>query len=141
MFGRAGGDRRRGAGACPAAQEHAGRGTSPLTRDVLRRRHEQGPAKPTADAAPALSIPERILLFCVASGTDWEHAGITGTTVTAMIVRGLIQRDPAGRPWLTKEGRAVLAARPTAMAGFGDLNRACDPRRALADLSCHHRGS
>ena len=38
------------------------------------------------------------------------HAGITGMTVTAMIVRGLIQRDPAGRLWLTKEGRAVLAA-------------------------------
>jgi hypothetical protein len=68
------------------------------------------PAKPMADAAPALSIPERVLLFCVASDTDWEHAGITGTTVTAMIVRGLIQRDPAGRLWLTKEGRAVLAA-------------------------------
>jgi hypothetical protein len=68
------------------------------------------PARPTADAAPALSIPERVLLFCVASDTDWEHAGITGTTVTAMIVRGLIQRDPAGRLWLTKEGRAVLAA-------------------------------
>ena len=68
------------------------------------------PAKPTADAAPALSIPERVLLFCVASDTDWEHAGITGTTVTAMIVRGLIQRDPAKGLWLTKEGRAGLAA-------------------------------
>jgi hypothetical protein len=51
------------------------------------------PAKPTADAAEG--IPERILLFCVASDTDWEHAGI--------------QRD-AGRLWLTKVGRAVLAA-------------------------------
>ena len=38
--------------------------------------------------------------FCVAS----DHAGIMGMTLTAMIVRGLIQRDPAG------EGRAVLAA-------------------------------
>jgi hypothetical protein len=44
------------------------------------------PAKPTAAAAPARSIPERVLLFCVASDTDWEHAGITGTAVTAMIV-------------------------------------------------------
>jgi hypothetical protein len=57
-----------------------------------------------AAAAPALSIPERILLFCVASDTDWEHADIT-----AMIVRGLIQRD-AGRLRLTKEGRAGLTA-------------------------------
>ena len=68
------------------------------------------PARPTAAAAPPLSIPERVLLFCVASDTDWEHAGITGMTVTAMIVRGLIQRDPAGRLWPTKEGRTVLAA-------------------------------
>jgi hypothetical protein len=27
-----------------------------------------------------------------------------------MIVRDLIQRNPAGRLWLTKEGRAVLVA-------------------------------
>ena len=73
------------------------------------------PAKPTADASPGLSIPEPVLLFCVASDTDWEHAGITGTTVTAMIVRGLIQRD-AGRLRLTTEGRAVLAA-PLAKGG------------------------
>jgi len=61
------------------------------------------PAKLTADAASALSTPERVLMFCVASDTDWGHA-ITGTTVTAMIVRGLIQRDPVG------EGRAVQTA-------------------------------
>jgi hypothetical protein len=35
-----------------------------------------------------------------------RHHGHDGTV---MIVRGLIQRDPAGRPLLTKEGRAVLA--------------------------------
>ena len=66
--------------------------------------------KADAPGRLTLSIPERILLFCVASDTDWEHAGITGTTVTAMIVRGFIQRDPAGRLWMTKEGHAVLAA-------------------------------
>jgi hypothetical protein len=27
-----------------------------------------------------------------------------------MIVKGLIQRDPTARLWLTKEGRSVLAA-------------------------------
>jgi hypothetical protein len=71
-------------------------------------------ARPKPDSAAvqaaALSIPGRVLLFWVARDTDWEHAGIPGTTVTAMIVRGLIQRDPEGRLWLTKEGRAVLAA-------------------------------
>jgi hypothetical protein len=45
-------------------------------------------------------------LIKYASDTDWEHAGIMGATVTAMIVRGLIRCDPAGRLWLTKEGRA-----------------------------------
>jgi hypothetical protein len=39
--------------------------------------------------------PERVLLLRVASGTDWEPAGITGARVTAIIVRGLVQRDPA----------------------------------------------
>jgi hypothetical protein len=58
------------------------------------------PAKAKPDAAPALSIPERILLFCVASGTDWERAGITGATVTAM----------GGRLRLTPGGRSALDA-------------------------------
>jgi hypothetical protein len=60
--------------------------------------------------AATLRIPERILLFCIASKTDWEHAGITGATVTAMVIRGLIERDAAGELALTKQGRAVLAA-------------------------------
>jgi hypothetical protein len=55
-------------------------------------------------------IPERVLLFCVASDTEWERAGITGATVTAMIVRGLIERD-AGEPARSPdEGRAAVAA-------------------------------
>jgi hypothetical protein len=55
-----------------------------------------------------LSTPERVLLFCVASDTEWAKAGITVATVTAMIVRGLIQRDPLGQLSLTKEGRTTL---------------------------------
>jgi len=61
------------------------------------------PAK--ADAPPALNIPERLLLFCVASGTDWEHSGITGAHVTSIVVKGLIAREPTGGLYLTKEGR------------------------------------
>ena len=57
-----------------------------------------------------LSIPERILLFCVASGTEWERAGVTGATVTVLVVRGLIERDAEGRLVLRKQGRAVLDA-------------------------------
>jgi hypothetical protein len=64
---------------------------------------------PVAQAA-ALNIPERLLLFCIASKTEWARAGITGATATAMVVRGLIERDAAGELALTKQGRAILAA-------------------------------
>jgi hypothetical protein len=37
------------------------------------------------DLATDLSIPERILLFCVASATEWKRAGITGATVTVVL--------------------------------------------------------
>ena len=41
---------------------------------------------------------------------QWERTGITGATVIAMVIRGLIERDAAGELTLTKQGRAVLAA-------------------------------
>jgi hypothetical protein len=63
-----------------------------------------------AEAAKALSVRERVLLFCAASGTDWVHAGVTGETVTAMVVKGLIERDAGGALALTDRGRAVLRA-------------------------------
>jgi hypothetical protein len=66
--------------------------------------------KDVANIAAELSVPERLLLFCVASSTDWAKAGLTGATVTSTIVRGLIMRDPLGRLFLTKQGRAVLEA-------------------------------
>jgi hypothetical protein len=59
--------------------------------------------------ATELSVPERILLFCVASGTEWKKA-VTASTIARLSVRGLIQRDPLGRLSLTKEGRAALEA-------------------------------
>jgi hypothetical protein len=58
--------------------------------------------------AGELTVPERVLLFCVASGTEWKRAGITGPVVTSAIMRGLVQRDPVGQLSLTKEGRAVF---------------------------------
>jgi hypothetical protein len=71
-------------------------------------------AKPTPDSpvaqAQALSVPVRLLLFCVATRTDWERAGVTRATVTTAVVRGLIERDVAGGLTITKQGRAVLAA-------------------------------
>jgi hypothetical protein len=63
-----------------------------------------------SDIAADLSTQERILLFCIASGTEWTEAGVTGKTETAMVVRGLIDRDAAGRLVLTPDGRRVLDA-------------------------------
>jgi len=62
------------------------------------------------NVAAGLSVPERLLLFCIASHTDWQKAGVTGTTVTAMMVRWLIERNGGRRLSLTNEGREVLAA-------------------------------
>ena len=65
--------------------------------------------KPETVAA-SLTAVERILLFCIDSGTDWQkRSRITGATVTAMAVRGLVEHDAVGRLTLTVEGRAVLA--------------------------------
>jgi hypothetical protein len=51
-----------------------------------------------------------MLLFCIASETDWQRAGITGDTVTTMLVKGLIERDAGGHLALTAHGRATLRA-------------------------------
>jgi hypothetical protein len=34
-------------------------------------------------------VRERVLLYCAASGTDWQHAGVTGDQVITMVVKGL----------------------------------------------------
>jgi hypothetical protein len=61
--------------------------------------------------ASDLRIPERVMLFCLASGTDWERAGVTHATSQQLLVRGLIDRhQSAGRFKLTPLGRDVLAA-------------------------------
>jgi hypothetical protein len=60
--------------------------------------------------AATLSIPERQLLFCIAGKIDWKKVGITGAAIMAMVIKGLIERDPAGHLHFTKDGRAVLKA-------------------------------
>jgi hypothetical protein len=69
---------------------------------------------PTPESIAAeLTVPERILLFCVASDTDWQAASVTHATAQHMMVRGLIERDQAASRFvLTKQARAVLAALP-----------------------------
>jgi hypothetical protein len=68
-------------------------------------------AKSTPESVAAgLTVPERPLLFCLASNTDWQAASTTHATAQQMIVRGLIKRQPATRYVLTDRGGAVLAA-------------------------------
>ncbi|MGZ6254328.1 MAG: hypothetical protein ACXWM1_14815, partial [Candidatus Binataceae bacterium] len=68
--------------------------------------------EPTPDSiAAALTVPERLLLFCLASDTDWRKAGATHITTQHLLVRGLIGRNRTGERFaLTEQGRAVLAA-------------------------------
>jgi hypothetical protein len=65
--------------------------------------------QPTPDTT-TLGVRERMLLFCVGSGTDWQREGVTGEIVTALEVRGLIVRDGRGCLVLTDDGRAALRA-------------------------------
>jgi hypothetical protein len=48
-------------------------------------------------------------LFCLGSDTEWVRVGIPPSTVAHMIARNLVERDPAGRPQLTDEGRECLS--------------------------------
>jgi hypothetical protein len=60
--------------------------------------------------ASVLRGPERIMLFCLASGTNWHMAGVTYAMTRHLLFRGLIARDQsAGRFRLTPLGRDVLA--------------------------------
>jgi hypothetical protein len=63
-----------------------------------------------AQTAEALSVRERVLLLCIASGTEWAKAGITGAFVTPVVVKGLVDKNAAGTLTLTDRGRAVLRA-------------------------------
>jgi hypothetical protein len=67
--------------------------------------------KGASTIAADLTVQERVLLFCLASGTEWAQAGVTGATATAMLVRGLVNRRASGRLGLTPQGRAALDVR------------------------------
>jgi hypothetical protein len=51
---------------------------------------------PQAALPPDLTVRERVLLFCIAGGTDWQRAGVPGETLTGMTVRGLRSGVRAG---------------------------------------------
>jgi hypothetical protein len=67
--------------------------------------------KTPANIASELRVPERVMLFCLASATDWERAGVTHATAQHLLLRGLINRaSTPARFKLTPLGRDVLAA-------------------------------
>jgi hypothetical protein len=74
--------------------------------DAGRMSLERRPKPHTA----SLGMRELLLLFRVGSGTDWQPAGVTGETISALVVRGLIMKDIKGRLALTDDGRAALRA-------------------------------
>jgi hypothetical protein len=66
---------------------------------------------PTAETiAASLTVPQRVLLLCLASDTDWVKAGVPTITVQHLLVRNLVDRDHAAKLVLTGSGRAVLDA-------------------------------
>jgi hypothetical protein len=69
------------------------------------------PPRTPAAMASLLSVQERILLFCLASGTDWQRAGVNVGAATLLMVRNLVERDQSpARFRLTSFGVKVLAA-------------------------------
>ena len=49
---------------------------------------------PTTEMIAAeLTVPERVLLFCLASGTNWVKAGVTHATAQHMFVRNYRPRS------------------------------------------------
>jgi hypothetical protein len=54
---------------------------------TLRSMPEPPPQAPTVFD---LTVHERVLLFCVATRTDWQKAGVPGETALNMIEKGLI---------------------------------------------------
>jgi hypothetical protein len=64
---------------------------------------------PTPEAIAAeLTVPERVLLFCLASDTNWVKAGVTHSTAQHLLVRNLVERDHATDFALTDQGLSVL---------------------------------
>ena len=67
---------------------------------------------PTPETIAAqLTVSERVLLFCVGSGTDWVKAGVTHARTRIMVMKNLLEDDSATmRLVLTEQGCAVLTA-------------------------------
>ncbi len=85
------------------------RGFRPLLRGKVGAERRQVPKRPSQDpTAFDLTVGERVLLFCVASGTDWQRAGVPGETVIDMIARRRAVRRNSRWP---QRGRGCVGVR------------------------------
>ncbi len=74
---------------------------------LLGRAMPQAPLCARAIAAE-LTVPDRVLLFCLASDTDWMKARVTQATAQHMLVRNLVERGRRATSlaaWLKSRGR------------------------------------
>jgi hypothetical protein len=80
---------------------------------MVRNPRQRSPASSRGATGAAtsgnLSVPERLMLFCLASNIDWIKAGITSATARTLLVKGLIDREHMSNHYvLTERGRAAL---------------------------------
>jgi hypothetical protein len=55
-------------------------------------------ARNPENLAADLSVSERTLLLCIASGVDWEDApNVTSVTVAVSVLKGLVDPEQLGR--------------------------------------------
>jgi hypothetical protein len=59
-------------------------------------------APTTETIAGELTVPERVLLFCLASDTNWVKAGVSHATAKHLLVRNLVERDHAAADFLNE---------------------------------------
>ena len=65
--------------------------------------------KMPSDAAKALTVPERLLLLCVAAGIDFKHAKIAEKVVTEVVVNGVTTWPARPAEVLSCLGRLIMA--------------------------------
>ena len=66
--------------------------------------------KLAAITTETLTVQERVLLFCLATSTPWQKAGVTERTVLNMVIKGMVDRQPGAHLLVTRQGREALAA-------------------------------
>jgi len=74
------------------------------------------PARKPESTASDLRAPERVMLFCLASGTPWEQVGVPHVTPPALASKESDRSGPCGRSFQTDAAGARRARRVTQAA-------------------------